>query len=201
MPRVSPRNRIEAVHNVLEEDNHANDKAVEADFDTYDVKPDAGSNMADEEDDDVVQDGSLQFTGPTNDRQRAVVKSFQFAWEKYREFAWGKDHLRPITKSGHNWFGLGLTMVDALDTMYIMNLKDEFKEARDWVESKLHFDHSDVNLFETTIRVLGGLLSSFHLTADNMFLNKAKDLADKLMGAFDTPSGIPFSDVYLQEGR
>jgi mannosyl-oligosaccharide alpha-1,2-mannosidase len=55
----------------------------------------------------------------------------------------------------------------------------------------------DVNLFETTIRVLGGLLSAYHLSADKMFLEKAKDLGDRLMGAFTSPSGIPYSDVNL----
>ena len=56
----------------------------------------------------------------------------------------------------------------------------------------------DVNLFETTIRVLGGLLSAFHLSEDNIFLDKARDLGERLMGAFASPSGIPFSDVNLR---
>ena len=75
--------------------------------------------------------------------------------------------------------------------MFIMNLKDEFKEARDWVENSLSFDiDKDVNLFETTIRVLGGLLSTYHLSSDNVFLEKAKDLGTRLMGSFTSPSGI-----------
>merc|ERR1719361_774385 len=80
-----------------------------------------------------------------------------------------------------------------------MNLKEEFAEAKQWVEDELHFNiNKDVNLFETTIRVLGGLLSTFHLSGDKIFLEKARDLADRLMAAFDTPSGIPFSDVNLK---
>ena len=58
-----------------------------------------------------------------------------------------------------------------------------------------------MNLFETTIRVLGGLLSTYHLTNDNMYLSKATDLADRLMGAFKTVSGIPYSDINLLEAR
>ena len=77
--------------------------------------------------------------------------------------------------------------------MFIMNLKDEFKEARDWVENSLSFDiDKDVNLFETTIRVLGGLLSTYHLSSDNVFLEKAKDLGTRLMGSFTSPSGSYF---------
>ena len=50
----------------------------------------------------------------------------------------------------------------------------EFKEARDWVAYNLTFDvRRDVNLFECTIRILGGLLSAYHLSADKMFLKKA----------------------------
>ena len=64
------------------------------------------------------------------------------------------------------WFNLGLTLVDSLDTLLIMGLRDEFLEARNWVENSLVVNPDlDVNLFETTIRVLGGLLAAFHLSA------------------------------------
>ena len=63
-------------------------------------------------------------SGPTNDRQRAVVGAFKHAWKAYTSFAWGHDHLKPISQQAHDWFGLGLTIVDSLDTMYIMNLKE-----------------------------------------------------------------------------
>ena len=86
--------------------------------------------------------------------------------------------------------GLGLTLIDSLDTMYIMNLKDEFEEAKDWVENKLDLNiDKDVNLFETTIRVLGGLLSAYHLSKDSVFLDKATDVGTRLMGSFTSPSG------------
>uniref|UniRef100_A0A3B5LBG0 alpha-1,2-Mannosidase n=1 Tax=Xiphophorus couchianus TaxID=32473 RepID=A0A3B5LBG0_9TELE len=66
---------------------------------------------------------------------------------------------------------------------------------------ELSFDKNvDVNLFETTIRILGGLLSCYHLTGDQLFLDKAKDLGSRLMPAFKTPSKIPFSDVNIGKG-
>ncbi len=75
---------------------------------------------------------------------------------------------RPISKSAQNWFGLGLTIVDSLDTMLVMGLQDEFNEAREWIGTKLQFGiNKDVNLFETTIRVLGGLLSAYHLSNED----------------------------------
>ncbi|KAH8278803.1 hypothetical protein KR018_009850 [Drosophila ironensis] len=138
------------------------------------------------------------FHGASNERQTAVVAAFKHSWAGYKKYAWGHDNLKPISQYSHEWFGLGLSIVDALDTMYIMGLDDEFKEARDWVEHSLRFDTKrDVNLFEVTIRVLGGLLSAYHLSGDTMFLSKASELGNRLLPAFLSPSGIPYSDVNL----
>lgn len=50
----------------------------------------------------------------------------------------------------------------------------EFLEAQKWVEESLHFNvNRDVNLFEVTIRVLGGLLSAYHLSGEKIFLQKS----------------------------
>ncbi|XP_066896342.1 endoplasmic reticulum mannosyl-oligosaccharide 1,2-alpha-mannosidase-like isoform X2 [Kogia breviceps] len=111
---------------------------------------------------------------PQNECQKAVVAAFRHAWAGYRKFAWGHDELKPVSKSFSEWFGLGLTLIDALDTMWILGLKKEFEEARRWVSQRLLFQKNvDVNLFESTIRILGGLLSAFHLSGDVLFLKKA----------------------------
>ncbi|CAM4542726.1 hypothetical protein PO909_026100 [Leuciscus waleckii] len=134
-------------------------------------------------------------------RLEAVREAFRHAWKGYKEFAWGHDELKPISKSYGEWFGLGLTLIDALDTMWILGLKEEFAEAREWVAKELSFDKNvDVNLFESTIRILGGLLSTYHLTGDLMFLDKAKDIGSRLMPAFNTASKIPYSDVNIGKG-
>ena len=112
--------------------------------------------------------------GNHSDRQKAVVGAFKHAWTAYKSFAWGKDELKPVSKSSNEWFNLGLTLVDSLDTMWLMGLKDEFYEAREWIQYEMNIaQDKDVNLFETTIRVLGGLLSTYHLTGDTLFLDKA----------------------------
>lgn len=112
------------------------------------------------------------------ERQKDVVKAFKHAWKAYKIYAYGHDELHPIRKDFSEWFALGLTLIDSLDTMWLMNLKEEYKEARDWVDKNLHFDRSgDVNLFECTIRVLGGLLSIYHLTDDAMYLKKAVSIS------------------------
>jgi len=148
---------------------------------------------------DVNNSTIPQFSEPTNDRQRAVRNAFKHAWKGYKQFAWGHDHLTPVSKSYSEWMECGLTLVDSLDTLLIMNLKEEFDEARKWVAESLTFEKDIfVNLFETTIRVLGGLLTAFHLTGDNMFKVKATDIGDRLIGAFASPSPIPYSDVNMK---
>ncbi|EFB23722.1 hypothetical protein PANDA_020274, partial [Ailuropoda melanoleuca] len=138
---------------------------------------------------------------PPNERQRAVIDAFRHAWAGYRKFAWGHDELKPVSRSFSEWFGLGLTLIDALDTMWILGLKKEFEEARKWVSKQLRFQKDvDVNLFESTIRVLGGLLSAYHLSGDELFLRKAEDFGNRLMPAFQTPSKIPYSDVNIGTG-
>uniref|UniRef100_A0A674N3G9 alpha-1,2-Mannosidase n=1 Tax=Takifugu rubripes TaxID=31033 RepID=A0A674N3G9_TAKRU len=134
-------------------------------------------------------------------RQEAVRDAFRHAWKGYKAFAWGHDELQPLSKSYSEWFGLGLTIIDALDTMWILELREEFEEARRWVATELSFNRNvDVNLFESTIRILGGLLSTYHLTGDPLFLSKAEDMGSRLMPAFNTPSKIPYSDVNIGRG-
>lgn len=133
-------------------------------------------------------------------RRVQVKGAMQRVWKAYKEHAWGRDELKPQSLQGHdNWGGIGCTLVDSLDTLWLMGMKDEFWEARDWVRDKLSFSHTGtVSVFETTIRELGGLLSAYDLSGDEAFLNKARDLGDRLLAAFDTPSGIPNGQVNLQ---
>ena len=108
----------------------------------------------------------------------------------------GLDELNPVSKRGSNWFGLGLTIIDALDTAWIMNQTDIFQQAKDWVAHHLEFaSDENSNLFEVTIRVLGGLLSTYHLSNDELFLSKAVELANALMPAFSTKSHVPLASV------
>ena len=189
LPRLEEPQEVQQKFGIDKEEHNVAEEYKDDDNEEDDTAG-GDSNMAEEENNDVdrdhldkaaevpPKDASIQFKGPQNERQRAVVAAFQHAWQGYRTYAWGRDHLKPITKTHQTWFDLGLTLIDSLDTMIVMNLKDEFKEARDWVDHQLHFNiNKDVNLFETAIRVLGGLLSTFHLTADKVFLDKAVDLA------------------------
>ncbi|XP_061361554.1 mannosyl-oligosaccharide 1,2-alpha-mannosidase MNS1-like isoform X1 [Gastrolobium bilobum] len=136
-------------------------------------------------------------------RREKVKDAMIHAWTSYEKFAWGKDELKPQSMNGVDSFGgLGATLVDSLDTLFIMGLDAQFKRAREWIAKSLYFNKNiEVSVFETTIRVLGGLLSAYDLSGDKVFLEKARDLADKLLPAWDTPSGIPFNRINLAYGN
>lgn len=129
---------------------------------------------------------------------------FLESWHAYEDAAFGKDVYHPVKGTGENMGPkpLGWIIVDSLDTMLIMDAQDEFKRAKDWVRNDLnyHFDYN-VNVFETTIRMLGGLLSAFHLSNDDLFLDRAADLANALIGGFNSPTGLPYSSVNLLSGE
>ncbi|XP_009333967.2 mannosyl-oligosaccharide 1,2-alpha-mannosidase MNS1 [Pyrus x bretschneideri] len=136
-------------------------------------------------------------------RREKVKEAMIHAWSSYEKYAWGQDELQPQSKNGVNSFGgLGATLVDSLDTLYIMGLHEQFQKAREWVATSLDFDKDyEASVFETTIRVVGGLLSAYDLSEDKLFLDKAREIADRLLPAWDTPSGIPYNIINLAYGK
>mmetsp|Transcript_13798 Transcript_13798/g.35113 ORF Transcript_13798/g.35113 Transcript_13798/m.35113 type:complete len:427 (-) Transcript_13798:90-1370(-) len=93
-------------------------------------------------------------------------------------------------------------MVDSLDCLWIMGFKQDFYEARDWISANLHFTHAaPVSVFETIIRSLGGLITAYELSEDRVFLNKAVELGDVLLTAFQSPTGVPCTALSLSSGR
>lgn len=135
-------------------------------------------------------------------RRVHVLGAMKHCWSNYQKYAFGKDELHPISKrSTSNWGGMGTTLVDSLDTLWLMGMKEEFWEARDWVRDHLSHDNvGDVSGFETTIRSLGGLLSAYDLSKDKVFLDKADELGGRLIRAYDTKSGLPHGSVSLSSG-
>jgi hypothetical protein len=133
-----------------------------------------------------------------------VRREFLHAWEGYRRYAWGHDELNPLSRSPHDWYGepLLMTPVDALDTMLLMGLEAEAKQARELVAGSLRFDRDlSVKGFEITIRLLGGLLSAYQMTADDRLLALAADLGQRLAPSFESPTGLPYMYVNLKTGK
>ena len=132
-----------------------------------------------------------------------VRQEFLHAWNGYKQYAWGHDELRPLSKSYRDWHRVSLYMtpVDALDTMILMGLDDEAAKTKDFIATNLSFNQDIyVKNFEITIRLLGGLLSSHQLTSDKRLLDLAEDLGNRLLPAFNSPTGMPYVNVNLRTG-
>lgn len=144
-----------------------------------------------------------------NEARRNKIKEMTLhAWNSYKLHAWGKNELRPITKTSYDdgifgKYSTGLTIVDSMDTLYLMNLTAEYEHGRNWIANSFCLDEVDqkINVFETNIRFVGGFLSLFALTGDALYKDKARYVADKLLPAFETPTGIPYRDVNFKTGE
>ncbi|MFC5865187.1 glycoside hydrolase family 47 protein [Acidicapsa dinghuensis] len=125
------------------------------------------------------------------------------AWNAYKKYAWGHDELHPLTHEPFDWYGHSLLMtpVDALDTLVIMDLKPQADEAHGLIDTQLNFDQDIyVKDFEITIRMIGGLLSSYQLTGDKRLLELADDLGHRMLPMFNSPTGMPWEYINLHTG-
>ncbi|OQN98759.1 hypothetical protein B0A48_15425 [Cryoendolithus antarcticus] len=129
-------------------------------------------------------------------RQAAVRAVFDKCWNAYRKHAWMNDELGPLSGGQKNGFGgWGANLVDNLDNLWIMGFKDQFEDA---VKVAMEIDLSTatvdtINVFETTIRHLGGFLACYDLSEDKRCLTKAVEFGEMLYKAFDTPNRMPIT--------
>ncbi|KAJ1834256.1 hypothetical protein LPJ63_002101 [Coemansia sp. RSA 2711] len=165
-------------------------------FSPFDSRPITIPPRVDEDNDTARTD---------DERRQAVRAAMQHAWQGYRQYAFGKDELQPVSNSSNNkWGGWGVTLIDALDTLHMMELHAEFKEG---VRHVANLDFTQAKngyktpFFEMVIRSLGGLLSAYEMSLDQRLLKKAKEVGDVLMPAFDTPTGIPYPRVNVSAGK
>ncbi|KAH6650080.1 glycoside hydrolase [Chaetomium tenue] len=137
-------------------------------------------------------------------RREAVKNAAKRSWRTYRDYAWGRDEVAPQSLVGHDTFaGWGATLVDSLDTLWIMGMKKDFGDA---VRHIATIDWNNAtswhcSLFETNIRYLGGLLSAYDLSQEKVLLNKAIELGDMLHAAFDTPNHMPANSFHFQTAK
>ena len=153
----------------------------------------------------IAQGRDAKFTLAMKQEMCNKIKvAAQHAWRGYRQYAWGADDLRPLSKEPRNWYKYSMLMtpVDAFDTFTLLGLAEEAKEAKELILSKLDFNvDNEVQVFEVTIRLLGGLITAYELDGNKKFLHLAKDLANRLMPAFKSPTGLPYRYVHLQTGK
>lgn len=127
-----------------------------------------------------------------------MKESFIHSWEGYKKHAWLRDEVSPISGGGKDTFGgWAATLVDSLDTLWIMGLREDFElavracEAIDFTTTEA----KDINLFETTIRYMGGFLAAYDISGTKYptLLLKAVEVGELLMSCFDTPNRMPIS--------
>uniref|UniRef100_A0A131XSZ1 alpha-1,2-Mannosidase n=1 Tax=Ixodes ricinus TaxID=34613 RepID=A0A131XSZ1_IXORI len=143
-----------------------------------------------------------------------VVEMFQHAYDGYMRHAYPYDELRPLSCDGVNtWGSFSLTLIDALDTLTVMGNYSEFRRVAAMIARKMDFNiNINVSVFETNIRVVGGLLSAHLLSrhagaelepgwpCSGPLLRLAEDVANRLLPAFATKTGMPYGTVNLVSG-
>lgn len=154
-----------------------------------------------------VQIPKIQATKPAEsekgrlerERRRDVVKeSFVHSWEGYKKHAWLRDEVAPLTGTFKDTFGgWAATLVDSLDTLWILGLKDEFEIAV-LACQQIDFtttNQKDINIFETVIRYLGGFLAAYDISGQKhpLLLKKAIEVGNLVLSAFDTPNRMPIT--------
>lgn len=143
-----------------------------------------------------------------------VREMFQHAYDSYLRYAYPYDELRPLSCDGvDTWGSYSLTLIDALDTLAVMGNFSEFRRVVNILIKKPNFDANiNVSVFETNIRIVGGLLSAHLLShragvelepgwpCNGPLLRLAEDVGRRLLPAFDTPTGMPYGTVNLRHG-
>jgi hypothetical protein len=125
------------------------------------------------------------------------------AWNAYVKYAWGHDELKPLSKHYSDWYvqSLGINLIDAYSTLKIMGDDRESKRIELYVADSISFDKNIfVKTFEVNIRILGGLLSMYELSKNQKILVKAEEFANRILPAFNSPSGLPYYFVNLKTG-
>eukprot|EP01064_Diplonema_japonicum_P030782 TRINITY_DN5318_c0_g1_i1.p1 TRINITY_DN5318_c0_g1~~TRINITY_DN5318_c0_g1_i1.p1 ORF type:complete len:753 (+),score=143.89 TRINITY_DN5318_c0_g1_i1:55-2259(+) len=136
-------------------------------------------------------------------RRSEIRTAFKNSWKAYKSYAWGHDELRPSSKGFRNWGdkGIGLTLIDAMPSLWLLGFKREFNEAVQWVDEEMDLNiEGKVSQFEVIIRVIGGLISAYEVSGEQhtVLIKKAALLADKVLHAYQTNNGIPDSTIDLQ---
>jgi len=140
------------------------------------------------------------------DAAARVREEYLHGWRGYCDRAWGYDELKPVSGGHHDFFApghsFGLSMVEALDTLFLMGADQELTRCCDWIDANLDpAQNVDTHVFEAVIRIVGGLLAGFEATGRSSLLARAREFADRMLPAFTkSPTGIPYRLVNLRTG-
>lgn len=148
-------------------------------------------------------------------KAEAVKQEYRNVWNEYVKYAFGTDDLLPLSHTGENdLFGWGATIIDGIDTAVVMGLTDIVTKQLAWIAS-VNFNKADslVDEFDAMIRYIGGLLSAYDLINSPIvapgtynpahvkaLLTAAKTISDHLKPMFNSPSGLPYSNINFTTG-
>lgn len=135
---------------------------------------------------------------------KEVKAEFVRSWEGYKKYAWGHDVLLPLSKSYQDWYeeSLHISPIDAYSTMKVMGLNKEAEEVENYVIDSISWDKDlFVKTFEVNIRILGGLLAMYEYTGKQEILDKTEEFGQKMLAAFDSPTGMPYYWFNLKTGE
>ena len=159
----------------------------------------------------------VSATDHSHENRAYLLKSremFRHAYHGYMKHAYPEDELQPLSCTGiSTWGNFSLTLIDSLDSLVVFDMYDEFRESVDKIVTHTNFSiDKNVSVFETNIRVVGGLLSAHLLMergrmelpegwpCNGPLLDLAVDIARRLLPAFATPTGLPYGTVNLMYG-
>ena len=150
---------------------------------------------------------ALDFVVPASRTVAEMVRAeFVHAWNGYKLIAWGRDEVKPVSGTSNDFFiegkSFGLSIVEALDTLYVMGLDDDLARCVRWIGANLDLDvDGDVQMFEWVIRMVGGLLAGYAATGEATLLDRARESADRVLPCFTkSPTGAPYRYVNLRTG-
>ncbi|CAI7663798.1 unnamed protein product [Penicillium bialowiezense] len=142
-----------------------------------------------------VNSEASQSIHSSQQARRSVIKeTFERSWRSYQSLAWAADGLTPLSGTPTNTQGgWGSKLLETLDTLWIMEMYEDFERAVTAV-MEINFEATslpEINTYDTNIRLLGGLLAAYDLSNDERLLTKCVQLGDMLYVAFDTPNRMP----------
>lgn len=148
--------------------------------------------------------GQISRQVDNNSLRNEITEACRHAWNGYLTYARGYDALKPISKTGKNWYhqSMLMTPLDAFDTFVLLGMKKEARTAKKMVLEGLSFNvDQEVQVFEVNIRILGGLITAYEISGCKRFRDLAVDLGRRLLPAFQSETGMPYRFVNLKTGK
>lgn len=146
--------------------------------------------------------GGIQSDAATGDATKAdaVKSAFSKAFNDYKTYCFGHDQLNPLSKTcSDDLGGWGASVIDAQSTAKIMGLETIYNQA---VAQSLWTDYtktssSTISVFETTIRHVGGLLSSYELggKVNKKLVDQAVIVGDRLLHGWINGLDLPYNSL------